>query len=126
MNKRVTPMIHVPDVQRTVEWYEQQLGFTVLATYDNGCGGLSFAIMAFGDGQVMFNQGGETSVTERREVDLYIYTDKVDELYERLKDRVDIIEPPHDTFYDMHELLIRDLNRFWITFGEETGAAELA
>ena len=36
----------------------------------------------------------------------------------RLKDRVDVVEAPHDTEYGMRELIIRDLNRFWITFGE--------
>ena len=113
-------MIHVPDVRATVEWYES-VGFKTFATYDNGTpDGLSFAIMSFGDGQVMFNQGGETSDKRRREVDLYVYTDDVDELYERLKDRVDTVERPHDTFYGMREVIILDINRFWITFAQET------
>ncbi|HSB28220.1 MAG TPA: hypothetical protein VLE19_10210, partial [Pyrinomonadaceae bacterium] len=38
--------------------------------------------------------------------------------YEQLKDKVDVIELPHDTFYGMREFILRDLNRFWITFGE--------
>ena len=52
------------------------------------------------------------------EVDLYIYTDDVDGLYVRLKDRVDVVEALHDTFYGMREFIIRDINRFWITFGQ--------
>jgi uncharacterized glyoxalase superfamily protein PhnB len=112
-------MIHVPDVRATVAWY-QSVGFQTVNTYDNGTpDGLSFAIMSFGDGQVMFNQFGETSDKRRREVDLYIYTEGVDELYSRLKDRVDVVESPHDTFYGMRELIIRDLNRFWITFAQD-------
>ena len=119
MSKNVVPMIHVPDVRAAVEWY-QSIGFQTINTYDNGTpDGLSFAMLSFGDGQVMFNQCGETSDKWRREVDLYVYTDNVDELYERLKDRVDVVEAPHDTFYGMRELIIRDLNRFWITFGQE-------
>jgi len=66
----------------------------------------------------MFNQGGQPSTRDRREVDLYIYSDNVDDLYRRLKDRVDIVEAPHDTFYGMREFIFRDLNRFWITFGQ--------
>ena len=119
MSKNVVPMIHVPDVRATVDWYET-IGFKAFATYDNGTpDGLSFAIMSFGDGQVMFNQCGETSDKRRREVDLYVYTDDVDEVYERVKDRVDVVEAPHNTFYGMREVIIRDLNRFWITFGQE-------
>ena len=119
MHRNVVPMIHVPDVRAAVEWY-QTIGFDTLNTYGNGTpDGLSFAIMAFGDSPVMFNQGGETSDKRRREVDLYVYADDVDALYERLKDRVDIIQPPHDTFYGMREVIFRDLNRFWITFAQE-------
>jgi len=119
MDKKVVPMIHVPDVRATVEWYES-IGFNVIATYGNESDGLSFAIVSFGDGEVMFSQDGETSAKRRREVDLYIYTDDVDELYERLKERVDVVERPHNTFYGMREVIIRDLNRFWITFGQES------
>ena len=119
MSKHLVPMIHVPDVRATVEWY-QSIGFQTVNTYDNGTpDGLSFAIMSIGDARVMFNQGGETSSKRRREVDLYIYDVDVDEAYERLKDRVDIIERPHDTFYGMREVIFRDLNRFWITFARE-------
>jgi len=110
-------MIHVPDVRATVAWYES-IGFTVDQTYGNEGGGLSFAILSFGSSQVMFNQGGHPSTHHRREVDLYVYANNVDDLYARLKDRVDVQECPHDTFYGMREFIIRDLNRFWITFGQ--------
>ena len=113
-------MFHVPDVRTTVAWYEQ-IGFTVKATYGDETGdNFSFAIVSFGETEVMFSTDGQTSDKWRREVDLYVYTDNVDELYENLKERVDVVEKPHDTFYGMHELIIRDLNRFWITFGQES------
>jgi catechol 2,3-dioxygenase-like lactoylglutathione lyase family enzyme len=125
MEKRAVPMIHVPDVRATVEWYKG-IGFEVVDTYGDETGeGLSFAIVSFGSSRVMFNQCGETSTKHRREVDLYIYTDGVDELYESLKERVEVIEGPHDKFYGMREVLIRDLNRFWITFGEESAFSKL-
>ncbi|HKN84101.1 MAG TPA: VOC family protein [Pyrinomonadaceae bacterium] len=119
MSQKVVPMIHVLDVRATVDWYAS-IGFRAVATYGNERDGLSFAIVAFGDTQVMFNQGGETSEKRRREVDLYVYTDKVDDLYEQLQDRVDVVEKPHNTFYGMREVIIRDLNRFWITFAQES------
>ena len=124
MSKSVVPMIHVPDVRATVDWY-QSIGFNVVATYGNESDGLSFGIVSFGDRQVMFSQGGETSTKRRREVDLYVYTDAVDELYERLKDRVDVVEGPHNTFYGMREVIIRDVNRFWITFGQENPSSSV-
>ena len=119
MSEYVTPMIHVPDVRATVDWYKS-IGFRAVNTYGNETAdGLSFAILAFGNGQVMFNQGGETSTKRRREVDLYVHTDDVDALYAHLQGRVEVIELPNDRFYGMREFIIRDLNGFWITFGQE-------
>lgn len=117
MAEKVLPMIHVPDVRATVDWY-QNIGFKVIDTYGNEGEGLSFAMLSFGSGEVMFNQGGQPSTRDRREVDLYVYSDDVDDLHGRLKDQVEVVQSPHDTFYGMREFIIRDLNRFWITFGQ--------
>lgn len=121
MSKNAVPMIHVPDVRATVDWYES-IGFRVVEVHGDEPDELSFAIVSFGSGQVMFSEGGETSTKHRREVDLYTYTDDVDAIYAELKDRVDVVEGPHDTFYGMREVIIRDLNGFWITFGVRTSA----
>src|SRR5260370_12633470 len=123
MEKRIVPMIHVHDVRATVEWY-QALGFTVLNTYDDGGNGLSFAILSLGNSEVMFNSGGNSSVAHRREVDLYVYADNIDDLFQHLRDRVDIVEGPHNTFYGMREFILRDINRYWITFAQTTAPEE--
>ena len=57
MTDRVVPMIHVPDVAATVDWY-RNIGFTVAATYGHNGEGLSFAVLAFGDTEVMFIKAG--------------------------------------------------------------------
>jgi uncharacterized glyoxalase superfamily protein PhnB len=119
MVHKVTPMIHVPDVAATVEWY-REIGFAVQATYGRDGPGLSFAILSFGTTQVMFNQGGHPGTGRRRDVDLYIHMEGVDSLFEQLKDRVEVIEGLRDTFYGMREITVRDLNGFWITFGEDS------
>jgi hypothetical protein len=90
-----------------------------------GMAGLSFALMSYGSSQVMFSEGGKSSTSDRREVDLYVYSDRVDEMYQGIKDRVDVVEGPHDMFYGMREFSIRDLNRFWVTFGQTIGEARL-
>ncbi len=117
MSEKVVPMLHVPDVRATVDWYKA-IGFTVIDTYSDDGEGLSFAMLSFGRGEVMFNEGGQPSTRDRREVDLYVYSDNVDDLYLRLKDRVEVVESLHDTFYGMREFIIRDLNRFWVTIGQ--------
>jgi uncharacterized glyoxalase superfamily protein PhnB len=115
--RAATPMIHVPDVRATAAWYET-IGFTVLETFGDGAEGLSFAILSAGGTRLMFNQGGDASTAERREVDLYVDVDQVDQLFASLQDRVQVVAQPDDTDYGMREFIIRDLNGFWITFGQ--------
>jgi uncharacterized glyoxalase superfamily protein PhnB len=117
MSEKVVPMIHVPDVRATVDWY-QAIGFALTSSHNDGGEGLSFAMLSFGGSELMFNEGGQPSAQDRREVDLYVYSDSVDDLYWRLQDRVEVVEGLHDTFYGMREFIIRDINRFWITFGQ--------
>lgn len=116
MPQTVIPMIHVPDVSAAVTWYAS-IGFRILSRNEED-GELNWAKLAFGNSQIMLDCAGKSSDAHRREVDLYILTGGADALYSRLKDKAEIVEAPHDTFYGMREFTIRDLNRFWITFGE--------
>jgi uncharacterized glyoxalase superfamily protein PhnB len=112
-------MIHVPDVAATADWY-QALGFTVL---DRGSDGeeIVFARLVLGTSELLLDAGGRASDADRREVDLYVETDDVAAAFDRLPEGVEVIEPLHDTYYGMREFIIRDCNRFWMTFGERIG-----
>lgn len=120
MTSRVVPMIRVPDVRATASWYES-IGFTVIGTHEDE-GKMDWANLRFGASEIMFNAGGRPSADGRREVDLYVYTDGVDDLYQRLKDRVQIQNAPYDTFFGKRELIVRDINGFWVTFAQDRAA----
>jgi uncharacterized glyoxalase superfamily protein PhnB len=109
-------MIHVPDVSATVDWYTS-IGFKVVRQNEED-GEINWAKLTFGNSEVMFDAGGKPSTEHRREVDLYILTENVDDLYRRLKDRVQVAEGLDDAFYGMREFIIRDINGFWVTFGQ--------
>jgi uncharacterized glyoxalase superfamily protein PhnB len=119
--RAATPMIHVPDVRATAAWYEA-IGFTLLESHDDGGKGLSFAILSAGNTRLMLNQGGSLSTAERREVDLYVDTERVDQLFASLRDRVRVVAGLNETDYGMREFIIRDPNGFWITFGQRLTA----
>lgn len=110
-------MIHVPDVPTAVDWYVSIPGFKVVDQGDLD-GEVVWAMLSYGDSFLMFNKGGGPSTGHRREVDLYVYVDNVDDLYRRIKDRVEVVEQLNETFYGMREFVIRDPNRFWITFAQ--------
>jgi len=116
MTHDVTAMIHVSSVRETVDWYTG-IGFKLVSTGEDG-EDLVWAEMSFGDGHVMFSAGGRPSEEERREIDLYVRTTGVDELFRKLHPHVRLQEEVHNTFYGMREFIIRDNNGFWITFGE--------
>jgi uncharacterized glyoxalase superfamily protein PhnB len=109
-------MIHVPDVRATVEWYTS-IGFKLVGQNEDD-GELNWAKLSFGNSEIMLNTDGKPSAEHRREVDLYITVDNADEMYRRLKDRVQVVVDLYDTFYGMREFIIRDNNRFWVAFGQ--------
>ena len=117
MPRSLTPMLHVQDVAATADWY-RSIGFTLVATH--ACEGepLDWARLAFGEDTVMLSLGGVASDAHRREVDLYLACDDIEAWFARLKDRAEIVEGLHDTEYGMREFIVRDPNRFWLTFGE--------
>ena len=116
MAQTVVPMIHVADVSATMEWYAA-IGF-VLKGKNEEDGEVNWAKLTFGESELMLSAGGKPSAEKRREVDLYILAEDVDDLYRRYKDKVEVVEEPHDTFYSMREFIVRDINGFWVTFGE--------
>lgn len=114
-------MLHVPDVRATISWYES-VGFTLEGT--NECDGvLDWALLAFGEGRVMFNAGGQRTDQQRREVDLYLEVEQIEAVYASLRGRVELQQELHDTFYGTREFIVRDPNGFWVTFGEPLAPA---
>jgi uncharacterized glyoxalase superfamily protein PhnB len=116
MPQDVTPMIHVPDVRTTADWYIS-IGFKLVRQNEED-GEINWAKLSLGSSEIMLDAGGKPSNDHRREVDLYILTERVADTYRDLKERVQVIEGLHETFYGMREFVIRDVNGFWVTFGE--------
>ena len=116
MPERMVPMIHVPDVKATADWYTS-IGFK-LVRWNEEDGALNWALLTFGSSELMLNEGGKPSDAHRREVDLYIHTDNVTQLHASLKGRVQFVQDMYEAFYGMREFIIHDCNGFWITFGQ--------
>lgn len=118
----VTPMIHVPDVDATAAWYER-LGFTIEATGSDGAETV-WAKLTLGGSAVMLNCGGQSAEHDRRDVDLYVGVDDLDAWRARLPGGVEVIQDRYVAYHGMREFIIRDLNGFWVTFGQWVGAPD--
>ncbi len=133
---KLTPNLMVEDVNRTVEFYQEVLGFEfvmgvieelqeILTSYQQDRS-LDYAMMKCGNVEVMFQ--AKRSLAEAlpllrgREIGgtltLYMELDSVSELYERIKDKVTIVKDLHTTFYGMQEFYIEDCNGYILTFAE--------
>lgn len=116
MPQSVVPMIHVPDVRATADWYAS-IGFRILETVEEE-GETNWADLGFGDSRVMLGACGRPSEAERREVDLYVTVDDVAAVRRRIEGLAEIVEELNDTFYGHRIFIVRDPNRFWITFAQ--------
>lgn len=117
MPAEIVPMLHVPDVKAAVDWYVS-IGFVVRATHEESGCPMDWASLTFGVSEVMLSTGGKPASTPRRDADLYIQVDDLEERYRTIAPKACIVETPHETEYGMQEFIIKDLNGFWLTFAE--------
>jgi len=111
--KKGVPMIHVPDVGRTLEWYVS-IGFTELGRYPDE-GVANWGMLRFGKAELMLNMHGKAG---EHDVSLWFYTEQIDPLYELLKSRhgIEFVEFLYEPPYGGREFGIRDLNGFNLFF----------
>jgi catechol 2,3-dioxygenase-like lactoylglutathione lyase family enzyme len=110
--KKSDPMFAVPDMRATVRWY-RALGFTLVDQYEDS-GDLVFAKLSFG--KCEFGLGPGTT-TGPRDVSLWFYTDQVEALYQRFRERqVPFDEDLYEPFYGGRQFALRDPNGLSLIF----------
>jgi ankyrin repeat protein len=131
--KKASPMFTVRDMRATLQWYAS-IGFTVEDQYEDG-GELTFARLCFGKGEFTLSPGGTVGP---RDVSLWFFTDRVQELHELLKERqlrvahaaltggssqeldVRFDEDLYEPFYGGRQFSIRDNNNLSLIFWQPT------
>jgi uncharacterized glyoxalase superfamily protein PhnB len=125
MFNKLTPNLMVEDVQQTLAFYRDTLGFDVLTTVPDDPP-FDFAIVRRDDVELMFQSRPSLSenvpaLTGRligASQTFYIEVSGVRQLYEQLKDRVEIVVDLHNTFYGTQEFYFRDNNGYILSFSE--------
>jgi uncharacterized glyoxalase superfamily protein PhnB len=115
----------VEDVNRTIDFYKDILGFQVITTVPE-TGTFVWAMLGRNDVTMMFQArqslGEEIPTLKERPIgaSLTLYTDieGIDELYASLQGKVKIVQDMHITFYHAREFAIEDCNGYVITFSE--------
>jgi ankyrin repeat protein len=125
----VTPMIGVPDMSATIDWY-RSIGFALAGSHGEP-GSLDWARLRFGEADLMLVPSGGAPTGSQARLSLWVQTDRLDELYALLKQRqlerarraLDAVEAGgatepevrftldlHTAFYGQREFGIRDPN----------------
>lgn len=115
--KALRPILWTDKLADTISFYREVLGFTVHEQNDDW-GWASLAkdgveiMLAKPNGQMPFSKAIFTG-------SFYITTDNVDLLWDRLKDKAEVVYPVENFDWGMREFAIYDNNGYIVQFGEE-------
>ena len=126
MLKSITANLMVENVDETVKFYCDILGFSVTVSVPKEDGHLQFAILTKDTLNIMVqdrkNLIEEYPILNTSKVQpsttLYITVDNFASFYEELKCKCDILCDVHTTFYGAEEFAIKDNNGYVLTFAE--------
>jgi hypothetical protein len=128
--KKGIPMISVPDIAATLDWYTS-IGFKELGRHSDG-GLVNWGMLSFGKAELMLSLGAKPG--RARDVSLWFYTDQIERLYHLLRDRqiaagqaalagqpgpaegIEFTEDIYNPFYGGRQFGIRDPNGYNLYF----------
>jgi uncharacterized glyoxalase superfamily protein PhnB len=126
---KLTPNIIVSDVNATVDYYRDTLGFNLIASVPE-TGTFNWAMVGNDGVTIMFQTPGsvESEIPSLKgsltgnATTLYIDTDNVRALHAALREKTNVIMDLTTTFYGATEFAIRDPNGFVLTFAQHESA----
>ncbi|HEX4208155.1 MAG TPA: VOC family protein [Ktedonobacteraceae bacterium] len=123
---KLTPEIVVENVQETLAFYQEILGFQVIATVPEGARPYAWAMVKNEGVELMIESresaGAGLPMLQGKEIggtfSFYIDVNSVDAVLEHIKDRVRVVQNMHITPYGAKEFAILDNNGFILVFAE--------
>lgn len=135
--KKLTPNFAVEDIKKTVEFYQNVLGFKLESAVAEDRSGLEteinpakeylYAMMSKDGVEVMFqridNMAQDIPSFKDAEVgasvSFYMESEDVDAVSEELKEKVEIVKEIETTWYGMRELYVKDCNGYVLCFAQD-------
>lgn len=123
--KKLTPNLFVNDVNKTIEFYKNVLGFELVLNVPEA-GQFDWAMMKCGSVELMF-QSKASAVKDLPEFDkqpiggsLLLYIDVADvvSLCNKVKEKTKIKKDIHDTFYGTKEFAMYDGDGYLLVFAQ--------
>ena len=123
--KQLTPNLMVEDIDKTIHFYREVLGFGLVTTVPAQAP-YNFAMLNHGEVMLMFQSrqslGKEYPDLGQQPVSgsmtFYVEVDDVQHYYDHLKNKVELVQDLHTAFYGMKEFGFRDCNGYILVYGE--------
>jgi uncharacterized glyoxalase superfamily protein PhnB len=115
--KTIVPVLKVADMQRAVDFYAGVLGFTIRWRADNDGGGEN-CMLAAGATNLLLSTGSHLGDNPHFTGTLYFNMIGVQEFFERVKDRSEVVWPLEAMEYGQREFGIRDGDGYILAFAE--------
>lgn len=117
--KHVIPRLPVADLRRTIDFYEQLLGFQIDIIWPDDSP--TFCILQRGGVSIGFWTPNDCRPAAAIGVgELYMEVEDIIELHKTLREKVQIEWGPEVYFYGRREFAIRDTNGYLLIFTEPT------
>lgn len=133
---KLTPNFAVQDIRKTVSYYQNLLGFKLLMAVPEDKSSIDseldenktyiYAMMGRDEVDVQFQRLdsiGEDipplkDVEQGASVSFYMGVEDIDQLYQDIRSKVDVVVDLKTTWYGMKEFYIRDCNGYILAFAE--------
>jgi len=116
---QITPFLHVPDLEGALSFFCETLPFSTRFRDGN------YAVVVFGSSAIRLLEEPGRALTPdgKARVSVYIDVPGIDELYSRLRERLDKlpsdrVEPITRTPWGQREFQVRLPDGDWLTFGQ--------
>ena len=109
------PSLQARDMRQTIDFYTNVLGFTLDAAEPEDAP--TWCAMHSGNARMMWTALEPPFDAPALSGRIYFYPDDVEQAWQAIKDRAQVVEAPFITHYDMREFSIRDPNGYLLAFG---------
>lgn len=115
--ERLTTNLIVKDVDKTLDFYQDVLKFAVVLTLDNN-GKHDWALLKAGNFEIMIQEldhaknqyPTKSDLSYSKDVSIYISINDIENYYNSIKDKVELLNDIKEGFNGMKEFSILDIN----------------
>jgi uncharacterized glyoxalase superfamily protein PhnB len=116
--RQLKPLLAVSDIQRSIEFYRDRLGFSLTGQAENE-GKIFWCSMERGDSAIMLQQAEDEDGPAEgrgRGVSFYLICDDADAIYAELTARGLQLNPPTVAYYGMKQVVVPEPDGYYLCF----------